>query len=185
MTMGDDREAMETFLASVERRAFVMARLATCDADASLDIVQDAMLALVKHYRRKPAHLWKPLFYRILHNHIRDWFRRRRVRSRWRRWLGAPAAEMEGPEGDPLESIADPNGDDPGRKAEQDQAARALNAAIANLPLRQQQAFMLRAWEGLTVAEAAHAMGCSQGSVKTHYARAVASLRERLEEHRP
>ena len=162
-----------------------MARIATGDADVSLDIVQDAMFMLVKKYRHKPEKLWKPLFYRILQNRIRDWYRRSRVRNRWRTWLGGKNSDEDRAEGDPLENIADPSGDDPARAAMRGEASRAIAAALSKLPLRQNQAFMLRFWEGLSVSETAIAMRCSEGAVKTHSARATKSLRSRLEGYRP
>ena len=162
-----------------------MAKIATGDVDESLDIVQDAMLLLVKKYRNKPEDQWKPLFYRILQNRIRDWYRRTRVRNRWRTWLvGRPKGEGRN-EGDPLDNIADPRRENPARLAVQGEAGEAITAALAQLPLRQHQVFMLRIWEGLSVAETAAAMRCSQGAVKTHSSRALISLRRILEDHRP
>ena len=183
--MRDDRRAMEKFLASIERRAFLMARIATGDVDESMDIVQDAMLALVKKYHNKPEDSWKPLFYRILQNRIRDWYRRTKVRNRWRIWLGGEQPEENGVESDLINNVADPHGEDPDSAVMRSETADALTAALAQLPLKQQQTFMLRAWEGLSVRETATAMQCSQGTIKTHYARALASLRNRLEDHWP
>ena len=162
-----------------------MARIATGDADAALDIVQDAMFILVKKYRHKPEKQWKPLFYRILQNRIRDWYRRSRVRNRWRSWLGGKNPDEDRAEGDPLENFADPSGDNPDRTVMRKEASRAIVSALAKLPLRQNQAFMLRIWEGLSVSETARAMRCSEGSVKTHSARAIKALRSRLEGYRP
>jgi RNA polymerase sigma-70 factor (ECF subfamily) len=176
---------MEAFLASIERRAFLMAKLATGDVDEAMDIVQDAMLALVKKYRHKPEHLWKPLFYRILQNRIRDWYRRSQVKNRWRIWLRRHNQPEDRPDGDPLENVPAPRGERPDNIAMQDQTFEALAAALRQLPLRQQQAFLLRTWEGLDVSETAAAMRCSAGSVKTHYSRAVKALRSKLEEHWP
>lgn len=160
-----------------------MAQLATGDQDEAMDLVQDAMLRLVQHYGAKPEAEWAPLFHRILQSRILDWHRRATVRNRVRQWFGRHD-EAEQDE-DPLEQVADPLGDNPARTAANRQAMRALDAALRALPLRQQQAFLLRAWEGLDTAETAQAMGCSEGSVKTHYSRAVHSLRERLGDHWP
>jgi len=88
-------------------------------------------------------------------------------------------------DGDPLDNMGDPRGEDPSRQAMRVEASQAIMASLAKLPLRQQQAFMLRAWEGLSVAETAIAMRCSQGSVKTHYSRAIRALRNRLKDHWP
>jgi len=106
------------------------------------------------------------LFYRILQSRITDWYRRKAVRKRFMIWL-TPRSGADDEE-DPLQGVADI-------------VADALLKGLKGLPLRQQQAFLLRAWEGMDVAETAHAMGCSEGSVKTHYSRAVHSLRVRLE----
>lgn len=183
--MRDDRAVMEAFLASIERRAFLMAKIATGDVDDAMDIVQDAMFALVKKYRRKPEHLWKPLFYKILQNRIRDWYRRSGVRSRWHVWLRDKQTDDGCRDGDPLDNMADPRGEDPSRQTMRGEASKAIMASLTKLPWRQQQAFLLRAWEGLSVSETAMAMQCSQGSVKTHYSRAIRAMRNRLKDHWP
>lgn len=171
---------LDRFLASVERRAFVAARAATGSRDEALDIVQDAMLTLARKYPQRDAQEWGPLFHTILQSRIRDWYRRNRVRRRWRVWLGLDA-DPDGP--DPLENLPAADGPRPERDAAGHEAVAALEQALGALPLRQQQALMLRVWEGLDVADTARAMGVSQGAVKTHYSRAVHKLRELLEEH--
>jgi RNA polymerase sigma-70 factor (ECF subfamily) len=170
--------SMESFLAGAERRAFVLARMATRDADEALDIVQDAMIALVTRYRARPAAEWGPLFHTILQSRIRDWHRRRRVRSRWQVWFGA--RDADGEREDLLDNVADPQAAAPPEQIAARRGISALEIALERLPARQQQAFLLRAWEGLDVAGAARAMRCSQGSVKTHYFRALRALRARL-----
>jgi len=171
---------IEDFLRSIERRGFLMARLALGDEDDALDALQDTMLRLVQRYGGRPAAEWRPLFYRILHNRITDVRRRRKVRARLFGWLDRQGAENDE---DPLAQVADPRAMEPGRIAAGDEAAAAIMAAVAKLPARQQEAFMLRCWEGLSTAETAAAMQCTEGSVKTHYSRAVHALRERLGEH--
>lgn len=178
-------QALDRFLAGVERRAFRMARIATGDPDEALDVVQEAMHKLVQRYRSHDETEWGPLFHRILQSRIRDWHRRHRVRTRWLRWFGSPARDLPGEAGDPLERIADSNSPDPGRQVDERRLGEALEKALCTLPLRQQQAFLLRAWEELDVAETARAMGCSEGSVKTHYSRAVHTLRELLKGYWP
>jgi RNA polymerase sigma-70 factor (ECF subfamily) len=162
-----------------------MAKMATGDVEESLDIVQDAMFTLVKKYRHKPENQWKPLFYRILQNRIRDWQRRSRVRMRWRTWLTGKSSDEDSARNDPLENLADPSGEDPDRAAVREEVHQAITAALEKLSHRQQQTFMLRIWEGLSVAETATAMQCSQGSVKTHCSRALKALRGNLEGYRP
>lgn len=179
------RRKVDAFLASVEKRAFQMARMATGHREEAFDIVQDAMLGWVRRYRHKPEALWKPLFYRVLGSRISDWRRRRRVRDRFRTWFGRGSRNGDDIDGDPIERLPDPAAADPADRLVVDHAARALETALGTLPLRQRQAFLLRAWEGLSVRETAQAMQCSQGSVKTHYARALAALRPRLEGYWP
>lgn len=174
-------QSLEQFLASVEKRAFRRAELATHNADDALDIVQDAMLRLVRGYATRPAEEWEPLFHRILHSCIMDWHRRTRVRLRWRSWLGLGGTEQE--DGvDPIQTLAAPDGQGPEDLAEQADDAARIERALRGLPVRQQQAFLLRAWDGLSVEETAQAMGCSNGSVKTHYSRARHYLRQCLED---
>ena len=180
-----NRLKMDTFLASVERRAYKMAQIATNNSDEALDIVQDAMFRLYHKYLNKPESLWKPLFYRILQNRIRDWYRRQSVRNRFREWF-SPGEESSGDDLDHSEAdhAASPD-KNPADMAQLKNASETLHKALRNLPLRQQQAFLLRAWEELSVAETATAMNCSEGSIKTHYSRAVHSLRKTLGDHWP
>src|ERR1700733_8020220 len=170
--------ALNQFLASVELKAFKIAQAALRHEDDALDAVQDAMLQLARAYSERPAGEWKPLFYRVLENRIRDIQRRRTVRGRVISWLPFRSDE-EDDEQDPIAQAPsfDPQ---PPRKLEIAETMDALEKAIEALPRRQQQVFMLRTLEGLDVAETATAMGCSEGSVKTHYFRALQSLRAQL-----
>jgi RNA polymerase sigma-70 factor, ECF subfamily len=172
---------LEAFLRSVERRGFLMARLALGNEDDALDALQDTMMRLVQRYAKRPAAEWRPLFYRMLRNRITDARRRRKIRARLFGWADRLDPE-QGP--DPIDQFADPGAADPGRLVAGRETAEALLAAVATLPGRQQQAFVLRCWEGLSTAETAAAMGCTEGSVKTHYSRAMHTLRQRLEDHR-
>jgi len=172
--------ALNQFLAGVELKAFKIAQAALRHEDDALDAVQDAMLQLARAYAGRPAEEWKPLFYRILENRIRDMQRRRTVRGRVMAWLPS-RADDEDDDYDPIAQAA--SGEpQPVRQLELDEAVGALDAALKKLPPRQQQAFLLRTLEGLDVAETALAMGCSEGSVKTHYFRAVQALRAQLGE---
>ncbi len=177
----DHAKELDKFLAEVERRAFRIAQVGLRDVDDALDVVQDAMLKLVRHYAAKPSAEWRPLFYRILQNGIRDVQRRRTLRKRLMTWLPGPKQDAEGAELDPLDAAADP-GPDGAERLMQSQAIQKLEASLRALPARQREAFMLRNLEGMDVAETARAMRCSEGSVKTHYSRAVHSLREQLGE---
>src|SRR6201996_531825 len=172
---------LEKFLADIERRAFRMAQVALRDPDDALDVVQDAMLKLTRNYASRPSAEWRPLFYRILENGIRDLQRRRSVRKRIMAWLPGPKEDPDNEAQDPLDNVADQATPIP-ETLMQDQALRKLEISLRALPGRQREAFMLRNFEGMDVAETARAMGCSEGSVKTHYSRAVHALREQLGE---
>lgn len=181
MTLAETRAQLEQFLAGVERRAFVMARLALAHHDDALDVVQDAMFKLVQHYAHKPAAEWPPLFFSILRRRITDVQRRRTVRRRVLAVFGSNIADEDGY--DPIAAAPDTRTPDPAAQVACGVALEELGDALRALPARQQQAFMLRMLEGLDVAQTARAMGCSQGSVKTHLSRALASLRNVLEPH--
>jgi len=169
----DRKQTLERFLSGIERRAFVTARLATGNVEEAHDIVQDAMLQLVRRYAARDESEWGALFHRILQRRIYDWYRRTRVRNRWRVWFNRDDDDA----GDPMENLPGADADDPLKRLATGRAMDTLETALARLPLRQQQAFVLRVWDGLDVEQTARAMGCSAGSVKTHYSRAVHSLR--------
>ena len=172
--------ALETFLRAVERRALRMAELATGQREEALDLVQDAMFGFVRHYGDRDGGEWPPLFWRVLDSRLNDWHRRQRVRGRW--WFRP--AERDEDDGDPIAAAPDAREPGPLARLADAEASRALDVALRGLPLRQRQAFLLRVWEGLDVADTATAMRCSEGSVKTHLWRALAHLRDALEEHR-
>src|SRR5476651_1234949 len=172
---------LEKFLAEIERRAFRMAQVALRDPDDAMDVVQDSMIKLARNYASRPSGEWRPLFYRILENGIRDLQRRRTVRKRVMTWLPGPKEDPDHEAQDPLENVADAAPTIPERLM-QAQAMQRLEESLRALPARQREAFMLRNFEGMDVAETASAMGCSEGSVKTHYSRAVHTLREALAE---
>ncbi len=172
---------LNQFLAEVERRALRIAEIAVRDRDEALDLVQNAMIKLVNNYARRPQAEWTPLFYRILQNGVRDWHRKQSVRNRVMVWFGRPGHDDA--EHDVVAAAPDPAGRTPDELLQNDEAMLSLEQAIQALPARQREAFMLRTFEGLDVNGTAVAMGCSGGSVKTHYSRAVHSLRETLGEH--
>jgi RNA polymerase sigma-70 factor, ECF subfamily len=174
---------LDRFLAGVERRAFRIAQLALRDTDDAHDVVQVAMLQLAQKYSSRPVAEWKPLFYRILYNGIHDQQRRRGVRRRFFGLLpGAGRADAE-PGDDPLEQVPDAR-PEPVQQLETAEAMQHVETALGQLPSRQLEAFSLRCLEGLDVAATAAAMGCSVGSVKTHYFRALQALRGALAEVR-
>ncbi len=184
--MASDKE-LSDFLKSVEKRAFKRAVYAVRDDDAALDIVQDTMIRLSENYADRPAAELPLLFQRILSNATMDWFRRQKVRNAlFRNFSEFTGAGDDGEDFDILESLEalKPDG-----RAEAESAAdslsraqilHAIDAQVAELPRRQREAFLLRYWEELDVAETAVAMGCSQGSVKTHCSRAVHALAKAL-----
>jgi len=174
------RRAMDRFLSDVERRAYRIALISVRDADDALDIVQDAMIRLARSYAERSESEWKPLFYRILQNRIRDHHRHESVRRRVFSWITRRDDDRDG---DQIARAPDPAAVLPDRQAALDDAMTALERGIRKLPDRQQQAFLLRTIECLDVASTAKAMGCSDGSVKTHYSRAVRSLRATLGSH--
>jgi len=175
---------LSAFLAEVERRAFKQAVFAVRDEQAALDIVQDAMLRLAESYGDRPTSELPPLFQRILQNAIRDWYRRQKVRSLWVTLFSALSPGREEEDHDPLEALEAADGsnreDSPSDLLERTQALEIIEEEVSRLPARQRQAFLLRYWEELDVAETATAMGCSEGSVKTHCSRAARALAEAL-----
>jgi RNA polymerase sigma-70 factor (ECF subfamily) len=159
------REAkLNRFFADVEKRALRITEINIRDRDEALDLVQDAMIKLARNYADR----------------LRDWRRRQAVRNRVMVFFGRGS---EDDDYDPVAAAPDPAGRAPDEELQTNEAMESLEVAIAALPGRQREAFMLRTFEGLNVAGTAAAMGCSQGSVKTHYSRAMHNLREALGEH--
>lgn len=170
------------FLESVERRAFKQTTYAVRDDHTALDIVQDAMMKLAEKYGDKPAAELPMLFQRILQNTMRDFWRRQKVRNLWTTLLSSFGSNNEGDEDrDPLETIdVEDDSDEPAAQLERSQTIALIERALEKLPGRQREAFVLRYWEEMDVAETAEIMGCSQGSVKTHCSRAVHALAAEL-----
>ena len=174
------RKELSDFLASVERRAFKQCVYAVHEDEAALDIVQDSMMKLAEKYADRPPAELPLLFQRILQNGVRDHFRRGKVRSTWTTLLSNLGMGGDDDDADPLETMdVDAHTNVPASPAdrlEQSQVMAAIEEAIGTLPGRQREAFMLRYWEELDVSETAKAMGCSEGSVKTHCSRATHAL---------
>lgn len=173
------RLALDRFLREVERRALRVAELSCGSREDALELVQEAMLGFVRGYSGKPAEQWPLLFWRVLDSRLTDFQRRRRVRSRWMAWLGPRQPEDD--DEDPIARVPDPAEPGPLARLADGEAMQALEIALRALPLRQRQAFLLRVWEGLDVAQTAAAMALSEGSVKTHLFRALQRLRAQLE----
>lgn len=177
-------QELADFLKSVEKRSFKRAIYHVRDEDAALDIVQDSMMKLAEHYGDKPAAELPMLYQRILSNCTLDWFRRQKTRNA----VFSNMSDFESPDGDGefdlLESFAGAAGSETVESAE-DSTRRAqifneIELHIQGLPARQREAFLMRYWEEMDVAETAAAMGCSEGSVKTHCSRAVQALAKAL-----
>ncbi len=150
------------------------------DEHAALDIVQDAMLKLADKYAVNPTEELPLLFQRILQNTIRDHYRRQKVRSAWTTLFSSLSPQHEEEDHDPLDTLRDKDNNSqastPDASLEQSQVIALIEEALINLPARQREAFLLRYWEDMDTAETAAAMGCSEGSVKTHCSRATHAL---------
>ncbi|MEK8087420.1 RNA polymerase sigma factor [Aquabacterium sp. A3] len=182
----DQAALLDDFLKGVERRAFKRTAYAVRDDDAALDIVQDAMIRLVQSYGDRPATEWPMLFQRILSNATLDWFRRQKVRNAVMMNLGDFEAEDSDDEHGGFDLLSALRVDDQLAEGADDGASRTqvlaqIEEEIQRLPARQREAFLLRYWEEMDVAETAAIMGCSEGSVKTHCSRAVQALARALQ----
>jgi RNA polymerase sigma factor (sigma-70 family) len=182
--MATDKE-LSDFLAHVERRAFKQAVYAVRKDEAALDIVQDAMIKLAEKYGDKPAAELPMLFQRILQNTILDFFRREKVRNTWVSLFSGMGKRDNGDEDfDILESYESEEGsaaaESSADQVERMQTLAVIEAEVQKLPARQREAFLMRYWQDMDVAETAEAMGCSEGSVKTHCSRATHTLAESL-----
>jgi RNA polymerase sigma factor (sigma-70 family) len=171
---------LSQFLESVERRAFKQAVYAVRDEDSALDVVQDAMIKLAERYGDKPRAELPMLFQRILQNTINDYFRRQKVRTTWTTLFSSFSSGEDNEEFDFLESLeaeeGSPQAESAADKVERAQVLDIIDSEIQRLPARQREAFVMRYWEDMDVAETAAAMGCSEGSVKTHCSRATHAL---------
>ncbi|HZW24776.1 MAG TPA: RNA polymerase sigma factor [Gallionella sp.] len=171
---------LSQFLVNAERRAYKQALFAVRDEHVALDVVQDAMIKLAEKYGDKPVGELPLLFQRILQNTIRDHYRRQKVRNTWTTLLSSLMPKNGEDESDPLETLADednPSAPPPPEAAfQQKQVIVRIERALERLPARQREAFLLRYWEGMDIAETAAVMGCTEGSVKTHCSRATHAL---------
>ena len=177
-------QELSDFLKSVEKRAFKRSAYHVRNDESALDIVQDSMMKLAEHYGHRPAAELPMLFQRILANCTLDWFRRQKTRNALFSNLGDFESDGEDGEFDLLESLNVQNHSEqtesPETSAQRAQTLHAIESEIQELPARQREAFLMRYWEELDVAETAAAMGCSEGSVKTHCSRAVQALGKAL-----
>ena len=171
--------ALSEFFQATERRAYRMAEFETRNPDDAIELVQDAMVALMKKYTSRPTEEWSALFYRILHNRIMDWHRRKQIGRNIFSWWDNDEQEV----GDM--AVAEREvGSNPGQNYDEDLSMQRLQRELEKLSTRQRQVFLLRVWEGFDVKTTAGIMRCSAGSVKTHLSRALGHLREALGEYR-
>lgn len=183
-TQGEETDlpvTLDGFLADVEQRAYRIALVALSDHDEALDVVQDAMIRLVNKYAHRPAEEWRTLFFTILHNRITDSHRKNTLRHRLFGWFDRVVDKES--DSDPLERLSGQANLQPQEQLATSNTMSQLEMAVHELPLRQQQAFMMRMIEGLDTRTTAEVMGCSTGSVKTHLSRALAVLKEKLEDY--
>lgn len=178
------QQELSDFLKSVEKRAFKRSVYHVRNVESALDIVQDSMMKLAEHYGHKPVTELPLLFQRILSNCTLDWFRRQKSRNALFSNMGDFEVTGEEGEFDLLETLNVPSQSDQTESAEsatqRSQTLREIETEIEKLPARQREAFLMRYWEELNVAETATAMGCTEGSVKTHCSRAVLALSKAL-----
>ncbi len=171
--------SIDSFLASVEKQAYVIAMAACQNRDTALDIVQDSMFSMVKNYISKPSDQWAPLFFRVLNNRISDHHRKRGF-SRLTQWFGRNEKESEIVD-DAVDQLDSPDFG-PDVMLESLDMNATMQSALESLSVKQQQALVLRLWQGMSVKETAGVMGVSEGSVKTHLSRAVREMREQLKD---
>lgn len=183
------RQELSDFLAETEKRAYKQALFAVHNEHVALDIVQDSMMKLALKYASKPTDELPLLFQRILQNTIRDYYRRQKIRSLWTTLFSAftPNDQDKNQEDfDILETLQvkqESNfAKEPDVQLERAQLIGLIEKAMEILPARQREAFMLRYWEEMSLAETAIIMKCSEGSVKTHCSRAVHALATILRE---
>jgi RNA polymerase sigma-70 factor, ECF subfamily len=184
--MATDKE-LSDFLAGIEKRGFKRAAYAVRNDDAALDIVQETMIKVSVSYSDRPVAELPLLFQRILSNAINDHFRREKVRNAHVSSISDFSGDSgeDGGDFDLLEALEMQDDAQAGTESAADavqryQILQSIEDDIKKLPDRQREAFMLRYVEEMDVAETAAAMGCSEGSVKTHCSRATHTLAKTL-----
>lgn len=169
---------LKNFMQDVTGRALVMMESATQGQHGiAMDLVQEAFISLHKSYAEKSTEEWYPLFYTILNNKLQDWRRKEARRNQPFSFFKKVSLDDDEVEFDNLVDESTPS---PLEFLDQAVTAEEIQEAIAKLPVRQQQAFMLRAWGGFDTQTTAQIMNCTEGSVKTHYHRAIQGLRASL-----
>ncbi|NOY63232.1 MAG: sigma-70 family RNA polymerase sigma factor [Gammaproteobacteria bacterium] len=176
-----DNVKLAHFLQSVRGGALAFASLRVWDEEVALDLLQEAMIGFVGAAKKHDEVAWKALFYKILGRRIVDWQRKQIWRNRIARMI--PFSGLASDDDDPIDFAANTgNSDEPEQNHSADQLAKQFETVLASLPTRQQEAYLLRQWQGFNVKETAEIMKCSEGSVKTHLSRAMSVLTDQLGE---
>lgn len=181
----DIEQHFRLFVEKMTGRALVMMESSTGHHDVAMDIVQESFIALHQNYLKRPVDEWTPLFYTIMNHRLMDWHRREQRKQKRFAWFKPVQVEQEETEIDATLLVEDTQNIDPSDFLSQSHTIEEIQKAVARLPIRQQQAFLLRAWENLDTRTTAQIMECSEGSVKTHYHRAIQSLRINLSQFDP
>lgn len=181
----DTEQHFRLFVEKMTGRALVMMESSSGHHDVAMDIVQESFIALHQNYLKRPVEEWTPLFYTILNHRLMDWHRREQRKQKRFAWFKPILMELEESEVDPALLVEDTRNINPAEFLSQSHTIEEIQKAIARLPIRQQQAFLLRAWENMDTKTTAQIMECSEGSVKTHYHRAIQTLRSNLSQFDP
>jgi len=180
-TVNQRRIRLDRFLASIQGSGYRMAQLATSNKDDALELVQETMLQLVKRYAELPNNELKILFYKILNSRITDWYRKTAFRRQFHKVFSSKSYEQN----NPIEHLSNEQQQTEDERLTTSEELEQLIIALASLSNRQKQVFLLRAWQGFNVKETASIVGCSAGSVKTHYSRAIKALKRTLTKYLP
>ncbi len=171
----DNTAKLNQFFIAHEKKAYAIAFMSLNNQEDALDVVQDVMIKFVQKYSDKEKSCWVPLFYRMINNKVTDFHR---ANTKKNKLFSFPTNNEEQEE--PLSNFEDKNQIDIINQINNEMTISHLQIALNDLPTRQLQSFMCRIWEGLSVAETAQSMKCSQGSVKTHLFRALSNLRSKV-----
>lgn len=155
-----DRRALQTLF---ERHKDYVYRLACgllLDQSLADDVVQSVFLRLQeKAFILQPKAKFTTWLYQVVLNVSRETGRRHR---RLPVTACAEAVEYDEPAADdPSHAVID---------------FHDLQKALAQIPQRQREVFVLRYLEGFSTRETAQIVACSEGTVKTHLSRAVARI---------
>lgn len=171
LTQSELTEQLNQFFILHEKKAYVIAFMSLKNQDDALDVVQDVMIKFVVKYKLKNQTDWTSLFYRMIQNRITDFHRQN---TQKRKYFGVFSHDTED---NIVEQVADENHVSALKQIDNNMKIENLQQSLTTLPKRQLQAFICRIWEGLSVAQTAQSMKCSQGSVKTHLFRALNQIR--------